>query len=97
MKTALANVKRFGVSVVRVHPWNMEHALAIVRHIRSALPFYEIDVQRKDVIQMYGGKEVTESWLRISSPDMITRFYFAEQLRRSGIARRVRVEQRRRE
>lgn len=94
-ESTLEGMKRYGVCVLRVHPWNMAYAVDIISHIRKALPTYEVNVQRKDVPQTYKGREVIETWLRIYSPDIITRLYFTERLRQSWGSKRARSNTRR--
>lgn len=85
-------MKRYGVAVLRAHPWNMDCAADIIRAIRAGLPLYEVIVQRRDVLQLYEGREVEEAWLRLYAPDIIARLHLAERLRQSGIASRVTVK-----
>ena len=90
MSKVLSYIQQFGVAVLRAHPWNLDYALALLGQLRLSID--DLEVQRKDVTQLYEQREVREVTLRLSSPRVLTRFYFADRLRHSGIAHRVKVE-----
>lgn len=93
-KQVVAEVREYGTAVFRAHPWNMGYARAILEEAYKHLSLYGLEVQRQDIAHLYNGNEVNETWLRLYSPNIISRLLLAEKIRRSGFASRVRLRKR---